>query len=111
MSRFIAPAALLAGLGLLAWPGAPEAADRPVPAKSDAQKIVYLDDQGPLLIELRLRINGKSFRSDLIHPDGREQMLLSVPRYDFNWQHRYLLTDPLRIPAGSQIRHMPDETP
>jgi hypothetical protein len=30
--------------------------------------------------------------------------LLSVPRYDFNWQHRYVLAEPKRLPAGSRLR-------
>ena len=29
--------------------------------------------------------------------------LLSVPRYDFNWQSNYRLEKPLRLPAGTQI--------
>lgn len=51
-----------------------------------------------------MHLRGKSFRYDLIAPDGSERILLHVPRYDFNWQHRYLLADPLWIGAGSQIR-------
>jgi hypothetical protein len=51
-----------------------------------------------------MHLRGKSFRYELIHPDGSEEILLDVPRYDFNWQHRYLLARPRRIVAGSQIR-------
>ena len=29
--------------------------------------------------------------------------MLSVPRYDFAWQTRYIMAEPLRIPAGSKI--------
>jgi hypothetical protein len=47
---------------------------------------------------------GKSFRYELIHPDGREEILLDVPRYDFNWQHRYVLAEPRRLPKGSRLR-------
>jgi mono/diheme cytochrome c family protein len=39
------------------------------------------------------------------YPDGREQVLLSVPRYDFNWQATYALTEPKLIPAGTRITH------
>src|SRR5262249_54253026 len=35
---------------------------------------------------------------------GREECLLEVPRYDFNWQHRYLLAEPRRLAAGSRLR-------
>jgi peroxiredoxin len=39
------------------------------------------------------------------YPDGREELLLSVPKYDFNWQTTYSLTTPKLIPAGTRIVH------
>jgi len=36
-------------------------------------------------------------------PNGREETLLSVPKYDFNWQMIYELVRPLKIPARSTI--------
>jgi hypothetical protein len=51
-----------------------------------------------------LHLRGKSFRYDAIYPDGTEEVLLDVPRWDFNWQHRYVLAEPKRLPAGSRIR-------
>ena len=38
------------------------------------------------------------------YPDGRENTILSVPRFDFNWQNVYEWAQPLRIPAGSTIK-------
>jgi hypothetical protein len=35
---------------------------------------------------------------------GREQILLSVPRYKFAWQFTYELATPLKIPAGTTIK-------
>jgi hypothetical protein len=37
------------------------------------------------------------------YPDGKERMLLAMPRYDFNWQYEYFLKEPLKVPAGSTI--------
>jgi peroxiredoxin len=51
-----------------------------------------------------MHLRGKSFRYDLIRPDGSEEILLDVPRFDFGWQHRYDLAEPLRVSAGSQLR-------
>ncbi len=51
-----------------------------------------------------MHLRGKAFRYDLIHPDGRAECLLEVPRYDFNWQHRYVLAEPRRLVAGSRLR-------
>jgi hypothetical protein len=40
----------------------------------------------------------------LTYPDGREEVILSVPRFDFNWQLRYEWEDPIHVPAGSTIK-------
>ena len=48
-------------------------------------------------------LRGKDFNYSLVYPDGREQVLLSVPRYDFNWQVFYVLEEPLSVPAGSKL--------
>ena len=50
-----------------------------------------------------MHLRGKDIRYTLIYPDGREQILLDVPRFDFNWQLHYELTQPLKIPGGSKI--------
>lgn len=51
-----------------------------------------------------MHLRGKSFRYDLTYPDGHCEILLDVPRYDFNWQHRYVLAEPKRVPVGSVLR-------
>jgi cytochrome c553 len=50
-----------------------------------------------------LHLRGKSMKYTLVWPDGREEILLSVPRYDFNWQVYYELETPKRIPGGSKV--------
>ena len=39
----------------------------------------------------------------ILYPNGREDMLLAIPQYDFGWQYDYVLAKPLAIPAGSKI--------
>jgi hypothetical protein len=39
----------------------------------------------------------------LVYPDGREERILDVPEYDFNWQTYYMFTKPLAVPAGAKI--------
>jgi len=46
---------------------------------------------------------GQSSSLTLRYPDGREELLLSLPRYDFNWQRSYEFADPIDIPAGSKL--------
>ncbi|HEV8003718.1 MAG TPA: redoxin domain-containing protein [Planctomycetaceae bacterium] len=50
-----------------------------------------------------MHLRGKDFEYRVEYPNGRSEVLLSVPRYDFAWQMRYVLADPLRLPAGSKI--------
>jgi len=46
---------------------------------------------------------GKSFRFTAQYPDGSEEILLDVPRYDFNWQNIYLLDEPKRLPESTNL--------
>jgi hypothetical protein len=46
---------------------------------------------------------GKDFTYSVVYPDGREQTLLSVPKYDHRWQVAYELETPLKLPAGSKL--------
>jgi hypothetical protein len=50
-----------------------------------------------------MHLRGKDIEYTLVWPDGRRQVLLNVPRFDFNWQLHYELAEPLKIPAGSKI--------
>ena len=47
---------------------------------------------------------GKSGRTMLHFPDGRSEIVLSVPRYDFNWQMTYEFKRPMRIPKGTRVQ-------
>jgi peroxiredoxin len=59
-----------------------------------------------LLLSLypHMHLRGKSFRYVAEYPDRAPEVLLDVPAYDFNWQHRYELVEPKRLPAGTVIR-------
>jgi hypothetical protein len=61
--------------------------------------------QDALLISLlpHMHLRGKDFKYEAAFPDGRRETLLSVPRYDFNWQSVYRLEKPLLLPAGTRI--------
>lgn len=50
-----------------------------------------------------MHLRGKDIKYTLVWPDGRRQVLLNVPKFDFNWQLHYELAEPMRIPAGSKI--------
>jgi thiol-disulfide isomerase/thioredoxin/mono/diheme cytochrome c family protein len=46
---------------------------------------------------------GKDYFYELIYPDGRKQTLLSVPRWDFNWQNTYQFAEPMEAPKGARL--------
>jgi mono/diheme cytochrome c family protein len=48
-------------------------------------------------------LRARDFTYVVVRPDGSEETLLSVPRYDFHWQLSYQLATPLRLPAGSKL--------
>src|SRR3954447_22040232 len=50
-----------------------------------------------------MHLRGKSLKWVIVYPDGREQTILDVPKFDFNWQIEYELAEPFHIPAGSKI--------
>ena len=51
-----------------------------------------------------MHVRGKSFKYEVKYPDGREEVLLDVPRYDFNWQLWYNLVEPKLLPKGTVLR-------
>ncbi|MGH9658101.1 MAG: c-type cytochrome, partial [Bryobacteraceae bacterium] len=50
-----------------------------------------------------MHLRGKDFKYTAVFPDGRSEVLLEVPKYDFNWQLMYVLKEPLRLPKGTRI--------
>lgn len=47
---------------------------------------------------------GKSMSLTAIYPDGKEEMLINVANFNYNWQLTYRLAEPKRIPRGSIFR-------
>lgn len=50
-----------------------------------------------------MHVRGKDMTYVLTYPDGRTETVLSVPRYDFNWQLAYDLATPIHIPQGTRL--------
>ncbi|WLD11478.1 redoxin domain-containing protein [Planctellipticum variicoloris] len=70
----------------------PQTAGFPVHAR-----VRRLPPQGELLaITPHMHVRGQSFQA-FSRRSGKEEVLLDVPRYDFNWQHAYQLTTPLDL--------------
>ncbi len=50
-----------------------------------------------------MHFRGKDFEYRLIYPTGETETVLSVPKYDFNWQLFYYFTKPVVLPKGTKI--------
>ena len=50
-----------------------------------------------------MHVRGKDMTYIAHYPDGREETLLSVPKYDFNWQITYELAEPKVLPKGTRL--------
>ena len=50
-----------------------------------------------------MHVRGKSMTYHLVYPDGRDQVVLSVPKYDFNWQLLYQPANRIRVPKGTRM--------
>jgi hypothetical protein len=76
----------------------PNNANYEVKSQVEIQETVTVADLMP-----HMHFRGKDFRYDIIYPDGKTETLLSVPKYDFNWQLGYKLAEPLVLPKGTRI--------
>jgi peroxiredoxin len=50
-----------------------------------------------------MHLRGKSFRFEAVYTDGRREILLDVPRYEFEWQNVYVLSRPKLMPEGTVL--------
>ncbi len=87
--------------------GAAQAGDFNIPAGADDHEVlsehVFQRDQLLLSLLPHMHLRGKAFRYTAEYPDGSEEILLDVPRYDFNWQLRYHLTRAKIDAEGNQV--------
>jgi hypothetical protein len=82
-----------------------ETRDLEIPAgESNAQHLAsYCFKRDALIYNVgpHMHLRGSWFKFQLLYPDGGRETLLSVPRYDFNWQIGHHLAEPKRVPAGT----------
>lgn len=70
----------------------------PMTADRNFNKDAYLVSLSP-----HMHFRGKKIKYTLVYPDGKEEVLLSVPNYQFNWQKNYDFIKPKFVPAGSRL--------
>lgn len=77
----------------------------PPGAKASRVTATHRFTEDRLLFNLtpHMHMRGKSFRYEARYPDGRREILLNVPRWDFNWQIEYELARPKFMPKGTVL--------
>ena len=50
-----------------------------------------------------MHVRGRSFEYRATYPNGDSEILLSVPKYNFNWQLTYYLQQPKVLPKGTVL--------
>jgi hypothetical protein len=62
----------------------------------------FMEDAEMVWMMPHMHLRGKDMTYKLVFPDGREQVILSVPHYDFNWQLGYNV-EPIKMPKGTKL--------
>lgn len=77
----------------------------PANTKSYSQTLDHVFERDVMLYSLlpHAHLRGRAAKFTAHYPDGREEILLSVPKYDFNWQPLYVLNPPKLMPAGTRV--------
>ncbi len=76
----------------------PGAADHHVEASTTLQENTELVSLKP-----HMHLRGKWMEFRAIYPTGEKEILLSVPKYDFNWQMEFVLDRPKVLPKGTKL--------
>lgn len=78
----------------------------PANAKSHSESLEHEFDRDVMLYSLlpHAHLRGKAARYTAFYPDGQQEILLSVPKLDFNWQTTYFFKTPKLLPRGTKVR-------
>ena len=79
----------------------------PIPANGENYELIGLTAyRSPITIyqlQPHAHVRAVGFRYTAIYPDGHEQVILTVPHYNYHFQLEYALATPLVLPAGSKL--------
>jgi hypothetical protein len=77
----------------------------PAGAASHEVKRCYDVEQDKLLVAItpHMHFRGKDATYELLHVDGRREILLAVPHYSFDWQLQYQFKTPVLMEKGSRM--------
>ncbi len=67
------------------------------------QEYTFKHDSQLVQLMPHMHLRGKSAKYEAFYPDGKSEVLLDVPAYDFNWQTTYQYKDFKKVPAGTKV--------
>lgn len=78
----------------------------PAGAANHSSEIWHTFEEDVLIDKMmpHMHFRGKRALYELTYPDGTEELLLSVPEYDYNWQTEYRFREPKPVPAGTRVK-------
>ena len=86
---------------------AAQAYDFEIPAGAANFRVdaAYTLDRDATLVNLlpHMHLRGKAFEYRIKYPNGQTETVLTVPRYSFNWQLTYDLSEPRVLPKGTVV--------
>src|SRR5436190_6800000 len=71
--------------------------------ESPVAEAVFEEDAQLVWFSPHMHVRGKDMTYRLEYPDGRKEIILNVPHYDFNWQLGYELATPINVPKGTRF--------
>lgn len=69
--------------------------------QSPPAEALFLRDAELVFMMPHMHVRGKDMTYTLEYPDGRKEVVLNVPRYDFNWQLGYETS--VKVPKGTKL--------
>jgi hypothetical protein len=69
--------------------------------QSPSAEVTFNEDVELVYMMPHMHLRGKDMTYTLIYPDGRKEIVLSVPHYDFNWQLGYSTS--VKVPRGTKL--------
>ena len=67
-------------------------------------KATFAHDVQILGLLPHMHLRGKDFVYEAVRPDGKKETILSVPKFNFNWQSVYRPEKPIRLAKGTTLR-------
>jgi hypothetical protein len=69
--------------------------------QSPAVDVTFNQDVELVFMMPHMHFRGKDMTYSLVYPDGKKEIVLNVPHYDFNWQLGYSTS--IKVPKGTKL--------